>query len=252
MTREGDLAYAWARICARLGERPDEVAWRSIELIRELPALLEAARQPAFRRWLDGMTADAGPHAIEALLLAQWRALTREVASWMPVAWQPAVEWTAVLPDLPVLQYLARNGEVLPWMREDPVYRELSGMHAGPAALARIAPLAATWSDPDGMLHAWREEWARRIPRGAFIDTELLDTLVRVLSAHRAALAPAWFATGATHRRGLAAVLLVRMRRATLSPAAAFIFLALCALDLERLRGELLRRALFPKFILAA
>ncbi len=75
MTREGDLDYAWARVCARLGERPDEVAWRSIELIRDLPALLDAARGPAFRRWLVGVTPDAGPHAIEASFLragARW------------------------------------------------------------------------------------------------------------------------------------------------------------------------------------
>ena len=38
------------------------------------------------------------------------------------------------------------------------------------------------------------------------------------------------------------------MRRATLEPAAASIHLALTALELERLRGELLLRALFPRW----
>jgi hypothetical protein len=37
------------------------------------------------------------------------------------------------------------------------------------------------------------------------------------------------------------------LRRATLEPAAAFIHVAISALDLERLRGELLSRALFPR-----
>jgi hypothetical protein len=37
------------------------------------------------------------------------------------------------------------------------------------------------------------------------------------------------------------------LRRATLEPAAAFIHVALCALDLERLRGELLSRLLFAQ-----
>jgi len=37
-----------------------------------------------------------------------------------------------------------------------------------------------------------------------------------------------------------------------LDPAAAFIFLALAALDLERLRGELARRAAFPRLPLLA
>jgi len=42
------------------------------------------------------------------------------------------------------------------------------------------------------------------------------------------------------------------LRRAMLDPAAAFAYLALIALDLERLRGELLRRAAFPGLPLVA
>jgi len=251
MTREGDLAYAWARICARLGERPDEVAWRSIELIRDLPAMLDAARGPAFRRWLVGVTPDAGPHAIEAVLLARWRGLVREVAQWMPGEWQPAVEWAGALAELPALQHLAREGDVLPWMQEDPLYRELVGPDPV-SALDRLRPLAAAWSDPDGMLSAWRAEWGRRIPRGAFVDSVLLAALEHALARHRVAVGPASFADGMGLLRGLADSGLHLFRRAALEPAAAFIFLALSALDLERLRGELLRRAIFPSLSLAA
>jgi hypothetical protein len=46
-------------------------------------------------------------------------------------------------------------------------------------------------------------------------------------------------------RRALQARLSLLLRRATLEPAAAFIHLALSALELERLRGELLVRKLF-------
>ena len=52
-------------------------------------------------------------------------------------------------------------------------------------------------------------------------------------------------------RRALQARLALLFRRAMLDPAAAFIFLALTALDLERLRGELLRRAAFPGVAMA-
>ena len=44
----GSLEYAQARLSARYGERPDEIAWRRIEHLRELPALLDAARISAF------------------------------------------------------------------------------------------------------------------------------------------------------------------------------------------------------------
>lgn len=252
MTHDGDLAYAWARLSARMGERPDAVAWRTLELIRELPALLDAARSPALRRWLTGIAPDAGPHAIEAALLARWRALARELARWMPAAWQPAVEWAAALADLPVVQHLAREGQALAWMGEDPVYRELARGVREVSAYGRLAPLAAAWRDPDRIPRAWREEWACRVPRGALVDSTALAELVRMLDSHRAALAQVSFAEATALRRALAGSLALLFRRATLDPAAAFIFLALCALDLERLRGELLRRAIFPGFGLAA
>ena len=51
----GSLEYAQARLSARYGERPDEIAWRRIEHLRELPALLDAARISAFGIWLAGI-----------------------------------------------------------------------------------------------------------------------------------------------------------------------------------------------------
>ena len=57
---------------------------------------------------------------------------------------------------------------------------------------------------------------------------------------------------GSALRRALHARLSRLFRRATLDPAAAFIFLAISALDFERLRGEILRRVAFPRLPLAA
>ena len=62
---------------------------------------------------------------------------------------------------------------------------------------------------------------------------------------HGAAFAAATPGPGTQLRRALQARLSLLMRRATLEPAAAFIHLALSALELERLRGELLARKLF-------
>ena len=69
--------------------------------------------------------------------------------------------------------------------------------------------------------------------------------LVRVLRDHRRAFVAADPAQGWLLRGSLRSRLALLLRRATLEPAAAFIHLALCALDLERLRAELLRRLVF-------
>jgi len=219
VTRQGDLDYASARIAARYGERPSETAWRSIGVIRELPVLLDAARQGPFRRWVAGLEPGSDAHAIEAAMRSSWRALCSEVCAWMPPEWQRAVELARALPDLPIEAYLARGEPPLAWMRD----------YGRPAAGAD--------PDPVALLAAWRQEWRQRVPPHARRDP-LLSELARLLRS------PA--------RRELAARLPLLYRRAVLEPSAAFVFLALSALDMERLRGELLRRALFAHLRMAA
>lgn len=225
MMRSGDLEYALARIASRIGERPTEAAWRSIAVIRDFAALIDAARQQPFGRWMAGIGRESGAHAIETALRASWRALGAEVRLWMPEEWQAAVDWATDLVDLPAAIHLARGEPLLGWMRDDATYRELGS-----------DPRLAN-SDPDLVMRAWGDEWQRRAPQAARDDAILRELAGLVRSEPR---------------RSLGARLSHLYRRATLDPAAAFIFLAMSALDMERLRGELLRRAVFPTIEAAA
>ncbi|HSC99145.1 MAG TPA: hypothetical protein VLI21_09595 [Casimicrobiaceae bacterium] len=247
MKRSGDLEYACARVAARFGERPAEGAWRTIAIVRGFAAFLDAAGTPPFRRWLSGITADAGPHDIEAALRARWRALVDELCGWMPEQWHAAIAWAGALTELPCVQHLARGAEAPSWMADDPVFAEVSRNALQAVRRGALAPLAAAWTSPDGFMRAWVDEWWRRAPPNRRTDSGPLADCARLLIAHRAAAADASVSDGTLMRRTLAARLCVLYHRATLDPAALFIFLALSALDMERLRGELLRRALFPR-----
>jgi hypothetical protein len=252
----GSLEYAQARLSARYGERPDELAWRRLEHVRALPALLDLARASALSRWMAGIGVHSLPHEIERVLRGHWRELVAEVATWMPEEWQPSVRWCATLADISVLQHLARGGDLLPWMRDDPVYgelaeRESAGFGAAPQG-GPLAPLAAAWSDADRMGSLWLAEWRRRMPKRRSADGAVLDDVGRSLAAHLAAFHDRAVRDGWPLRRTLQARLALLFRRAMLDPAAAFVFLALAALDLERLRGEILRRAVFPRLPLIA
>jgi hypothetical protein len=252
----GSLEYAQARLSARYGQRPDEIAWRRIEHLRELPALLDAARGSPLSAWLAGIGPASTPHQIERILREHWRALVAEVAAWMPDAWQPAVRWCAVAADLAVAQHVARGGAALPWMPEDAVYRDLCEREAAGVVTAPtdgpLAPLRAAWPEPARLPHAWRAEWRRRLPARTGGDVTLLDELGRALHRHLAAFHDPAVRDGWPLRRALEARLVLLFRRAMLDPAAAFIYLALAALDVERLRGELVRRAAFPGMALVA
>ena len=252
----GSLEYAQARLAARYGARPDELAWRRIELLRAFPAVVDAARTSALRPWMGGIGLLSTTHDIERVLRGHWRDLVEEVGRWMPVAWVPAVRWCATLVDLPVVQHLARGGAMLPWMREDGVYAELAeresaGFGAAPAG-GTLAPLSAAWADPDDIGALWLAEWRRRSSHAGGGDPALREAFVQALRLHFAAFRDPSVRDGWTLRRALQARLALLFRRATADPVAAFIFLALMALDLERLRAELLRRAAFPGLLFAA
>ena len=177
------------------------------------------------------------------------------IATWMPSSWRASIEWCALLLDLPVLQHLARGGAPPRWLRDDPLaaaLRESGAAHvgslrgeAGPASL-----LAAGRTDPDRIASLWRAEWVRRLPV-RITEAVLLGDFVRLLAEHAAAFRDPLQIEGWALRRALHARLTQLFRRATLEPAAAFIFLALSALDCERLRGEILRRVVFPRLPLA-
>ncbi len=245
------LEYAQARLQSRHGQRAGEADWQRLETAREFTARLDAARNSPLRPWLVGITAASTSQQIEAVLRAHWRAAVSEVAGWMPAAWQGAVLWCAAWPDLPVLQHLARGGEPAPWMHDDPDIRALCALPAAEQAAAlgagALAPLAGAWPAPEAMAGAWRAEWQRRLPQTMGDAGDGLGHLAATVLKHGAAFAAAPPGPGGLLRRSLQTRLSLLLRRAALEPAAAFIHLALCALDLERLRGELLGSALFTQ-----
>ena len=249
----GSLDYAQARLQARHGQRVDEAGWRRIETMREFAPLLELARGTALRPWLVGIAADSTAHAIEATCAATGARSSTRSSAWMPRPWQPALAWCAVLPDLAPLQHLARGGEPAAWMNDDgDLARAVRGAAAGSAlAVLGAGPLAAlapAWAAPQASGGAGSAEWQRRLPQPlARVRATRWASSCRRWAIIAAPLSQAAPGQGWLLRAALRARLSLLLRRAALEPAAAFIHLALCALDLERLRGELLRRALFPR-----
>ena len=253
----GSLEFAHARLHSRHGQRADESTWQRLETVREFAALLETARGTSLQPWVFGLTATASARQIEAALRSQWRMTVVEVVGWMPARWQAALSWCAVLPDLPLLQHLACDGEVSAAMLDDPEHRALcdapSGARLAVLSAGRLAALAMAWSaqqtsagaQPSAWLFAWHAEWRRRLPRRTSETDDKLAWVEAALHAHASAFAAAPPGSGKLLRQSLGTHLSQLLRRAMLDPAAAFIHITLCGLDLERLRGELLLRALF-------
>jgi hypothetical protein len=204
----GSLEYAQARIQARHGARPAEGAWAPLHAAVTLASLLEAARAGALKPWVAGLDAAAGAPPLEHRLREALRAHIEEVATWMPSAWQPALRWTTeLIPPSPL----------------------------GPGGGIHTAETREAW------LARWRALW----PSGGDDDEHAMRSLVEAVESHLAHFARAPLDEAWPLRRALQARIERLFRRFALTPAAAFAHLLLVALDLERLRAEIVARAAF-------
>jgi hypothetical protein len=256
------LEYAQARLQARYGQRGDEPLWNQLRSARNLVVALDTLRASPLRRWIAAIAADADADEIELRLRAEFRACIGEVAAWTPDEWQRAVAWTAHLADLPAVARLAYGEAPASWMRRDPVLQQYAeadadarraALRSGPLAPvvlaieARVAEGAARRpAAADAVARdAWQEAWRARWPDRESEDAVALEALSGVVLRHL----PRFVAVGAEEawaiRRSLEEQLAARFRRHALTPVAAFAYLALVALDLEKLRAHLVLRAAF-------
>lgn len=220
------MDYAQARMQARYGARPAEAQWQRLRIQPSLDGYLAAARATPLGGWLAGIADQADSHQIELALRQRWREAVAELAGWLPGEWQAAVRWTAGLIDLPALAWLAAGETPLAWMEKDA------------ALTAALPPL-----ERQGWLAGWRQRW----PAVGDDDGAALRRLAAAVEAHLERFrhlppAAAWDA-----RRALAGEAARHFRRGAGRPAAAFAWMLLLALDLERLRADLVLRALPPE-----
>jgi hypothetical protein len=256
------LEYAQARLQARHGQRGNDLLWTQVRGARTFGAALELLRASPLRRWVAAIAADADADEVELRLRAELRACIHEAAGWMPEEWRPALLWIAHLVDLPAIARLAAGEEPPPWMARDVVLKPYvePDAEARRAALRKGALGAVVRSiearsaegearrpvTADAIARsAWLEEWRCRWPREADEDTLALEELARLFARHFPRFAALAVDEAWTLRRDLERQLAVRFRRYALTPVAAFAYLALAALELERLRGQLVVRAAF-------
>lgn len=249
MSSTVSFAYAQARLQARFGERPDEDVWLRLHGIGELGSYLQVARQTVLRKWVLGISPTHDSHDIELALRQKFRSHIDEVANWLPQPWRAALQWTRCLPDLPALQYLLGGGAPAAWMRRDPMLAGFADADTKTDSqvphLSDCAVLAEKTAQDETLSQGWLRHWRELQPVTTFSDARFHQSLKNLQTLLQAQLSPQRGATTPMLREALAHRLRTAFRRYSFQPASACAYLALTALDLERLRGDLLQRALF-------
>lgn len=260
------IEYAHARISARLAQRPDERLWTRLHGARSVGAALDAVRGSAAAAYVSGVTWPAPLADLELAFRQQWRTRVDEVVRWAPDAWRAALRWTAHLVDLPALVHLLGEEPPPPWIAADPALatyaHEQCGERRARLAAGPFAPLAlaAQTAEPPprrldadawrrarlhAALRAWERQWRARWPACGVNARAGLDRLAAHVAAHLARFGTLAVEDAPAARQKLAADIAALLRRSAAQPAALFSYLALVALDLERLRGEVVVRAAF-------
>lgn len=247
----GSLELAHARIAARWGDRPEEGLWRRIQITRPLAAVLDLARASALSGWIGSLDAATDLHRIDRQFRLHWRRRVDEVAGWMPACWQPALLWCASAADLPAWDRWAHGGPLPAWMTDDAPLARMTEPGAQPDTEPTRRFAKAVRREPAWLLRHWIASWRALLPRVAPARA-IERILAPPLQQHLAAFTAPDAVDGWAMRRELEARLSLLWRRHPAEPVAAFIHLALVALEGERLRGELARRAAFPDRALAA
>ena len=242
-------SYVQARLQARHGDRLDDTAWRMLEAARSFDQFLERSRSTTLHRFTDTIEVKMPSHTIERILRAAWRDYVAELATWVTPSWQPAVLWVAHLPDLPVLDSLLK-GAGPGWTREDPVFALFARAdlqeHAAELEASPFAVLLAATDGSRSLGAQWLAHWRTLWPRSSDNDRRGLDVLVGVVANHFESIARAGLEDSSSpYRHDLERSATRVFRRYAGTPAALFSHLTLVALDLERLRGGLVRRLLF-------
>lgn len=242
MTGLSDFAYAQARLQSRYGKRADAHLWLKLHNIHDLTSYLQAAQQTPLRTWVLGISATHSSHHIELALRQKFRRHVDEVAAWLPAAWEAPLQWIKRLADLPVLQYLLAGNPPMDWMKSDP---EIKAFTDSDPALrlqamqeAGCGSLVSAWQQGDSMLIGWLAYWNQTRPQTKAYNNGLQD-VEQLLNA-----SPTGAAMPVEHD-AMEAKLSTIFRRYTFQPAAVCAYLAIIAIDIRRVRADLMQRSLF-------
>ncbi len=250
MSERAQFGYCQARLQARYATLPAAADWQRLAGARTFAAFLGEARDGRLQPWVRALSSDSSEHEVERGLRALAAETVQEVANWVPKPWQPAVAWVGWVPYIQVLEHLAGADSRAPdWTVADPRWGTLFDTAGVPdqAALERVGllPLVRR-GQPAQVASHWANAWRTLWPACGRHSRHDLERLARLLADHLRTFRQAGPGDAWELRYRLRERLRLDFHLHLIAPVAPFLYLSLVLLDLERLRGDLLSRLLFP------
>jgi hypothetical protein len=251
MTRLSKFAYVQVRLQSRYSQRANEDVWLRLHNIHDLSSYLQIAQQTPLRQWTLGIDARHSSHEIELALRQKYRNHIDEISHWVPADWQKSVQWVKRLADLPVLHYLLSGGASSDWMKCDPDIRDFtvgdSTLRLQAMTDAGYASLVIAWQQNRNLSAGWISDWKAMYPKVTAFTTGLqnLEHLLQQQLHSQLEVDNTTTQDLAVDYESITNKLAIFFRHHAFQPAAVYAYLAIIAIDLHRVRADLLQRLFF-------
>lgn len=243
MSAAPEFTHNQARLATQHALLLPEHEWASIKNVKDFVVFLDMVRNSNLGRWL-GQSAYRHQHDIEIRLRKQFSTYIAHISAWQPEPWQKAMQWCQILLYLPWLKLLWQNKpHNLTWTERDELISYVSNSEESTASYNGLIHLRQAIENHEPALNTWLSVWYDLWPsHDSNHATELKN-----LEIHWKAM------LDSLHEDSLDGIAQIDDDRIlTLhdwfheypnQPVSAYIILSLSAIEMFRLRRELLKRS---------
>lgn len=248
MAKAALYAYVQTRLQARHGMRPAEDEWRRLRSIGDLGNYLQVVQKSDLSNWAVGLSVNTSVHDIELILRQRFRAYIDDLSRWPADEWRTSIAWVKRLIDLPAINHILSGQPPANWMIDDPELKPFIHVNENLRDDAFLSSdcsvFLKAWKAHEPLVDAWYRQWLAHAPLKKQQQSDL-DRLWRLFKKRLQTQCDNPEDSTELVRESMERELRGIFRSLAGKPEMIFAHLGLVALDLEKLRGDLVRRALF-------
>lgn len=219
------LNYLTAKLQAKLSSLASDRDWYLLDGLEDVSSYMQGIKQGSLHNYFIHFSDNLSGHEVEQLIRERWHAEINNLT--LPKKYQAALEWIRFLFYLDFIDYKLNN-EPLAWMEKDSFLNNINNFDL--------------FDNKENNNAIWLEHWQKLWPNDTSKAKKLGQLLLSIYTSDLTQLEAL-----KNHYKTLREKLISYFHHNILHALTIFAYLGLIALDLYKLRAEVLQRALFSQ-----